>query len=108
MIKLAVYMLVLLADLSGAPVRPVAPDPYAEWYAAVQSGQSGQSVPLYVGVNANGYYVPVLAGYKSGVYIGFLKDGIPWLLLVPDAPTVTVPLTVPLSFCPNGRCPKVR
>ena len=113
MIKFAVYVFCMLADIGGGSASATASQyvTYADLYAHVAAGNTGM---LYVGVEpTRGYYVPVcyvptLAGYNPGVYSCRLYQGEPFrfpVLLAPVAPAPVVPTPSP---CLNGRCPKVR
>lgn len=116
MVKFAVYVFCLLADISGgggaATPAAVAAQyvTYADLYAHVAAG-NGPGM-LYVGVvPARNYYmpvcyVPVLAGYNPGVYECRMHKGEPWRF--PVSLSVPPAQVAPVAPCLNGRCPKVR
>ena len=111
MVRLAAYMIIALADLSGAPAPAPAPvrDAYAEFRFAVERGTPGV---LYVGVPAPGgkygSYLSVdsLDGFAPGAYDCYPAGGRAMIAPRPAPVRTAVRAVLSASPCANGRCPK--
>ena len=106
--KLVAYMIIALADLSGAPAP--APDAYAEFRRNVAAGASGvlfvgRPVPADFSEYRITLSVDSLDGFAPGVYDCYPAGGRAMIAPRPAPAPVRAVLRA-LSPCANGRCPK--
>ena len=111
MVRLAAYMIIALADLSGAP----APAPVLGAYSAARARvEAGGRVTLYVGVPVVEYtsrdvsvvYVDSLDGFAPGAYDCYPAGGRAMIAPRPAPVRTAVRAVLSASPCANGRCPK--